>query len=160
MAETLPGGLRNGLVFNVDNRNGPVGTALRADAAANTTLGDIDFSIRMARNPGAATEHTDRVLALATGSGNTDVAHNHSLAVHARMPMPALTGLLTFIAMNTFVEVNDQDLRPLHNTITDQRVQPLLDDEIGRSARRGKMVQRSAGKGIALCGNSRLQVFA
>ena len=74
----------------------------------------------MARNTGPAAKHTYRVLALATGSGDTNITNDHPLAVHTRMPMSPRACFFAFITVNTFVQVNYQHLGPLNDAIIHQ----------------------------------------
>src|SRR5712691_1291745 len=122
-AELLPGGLGFRFILKCHNRDVVVRTTLGADATADAAFGYIDLATGKACNASTATQHADRVLTLAAGGGDTDVANDHALAVHARMPMASGTGLLTLVAVDALVKVNDEHFRPFDHATSDQRTQ-------------------------------------
>ena len=115
--ETLPGRAGRRLILDLDNRDRAVGTAFGADAAADATFCDIDLAIGVTRDARPAAQHAYGVVALPAGRSYTDIAYHHTLAVHARMPMPAFACLFALVAMNAFIQVDHQHLRPLHHAI-------------------------------------------
>src|SRR5579885_173669 len=122
-AKTLPACRSGSLLFQRHNGNVVVGTAFGADAAADAAFSDVDLTGWHASNPGAATEHADRVLAVAAGSGDADIAYHHALAIHTRMAVTARAGFLALVTVNTLIQVNDQHLCPFDDAAADQRAQ-------------------------------------
>ena len=109
------------LILQRHNLNVVVRTAFGADAAADAAFGDVDFATGQASDTGAATEHTDGVLALATGGGDADIADDHAFAVHARMSMPPRAGFFALVAVNALVQVDHQHLGPFDHAAANQR---------------------------------------
>src|SRR5947209_12354093 len=130
--ETLPGRACLRFILHLYNGNCPIRTAFRADATANATLSDIDLSVGMPGDACPAAQHTNRILALPAGCSDADIAYHHTFTVHTRMSMPSLACLFALVAMNTFIQVNDQHFCSLHHPIFYQRVQSFLHMRIGR----------------------------
>src|SRR5581483_10506266 len=85
--------------------------------------GNIDLAAGHARNTGPAAQHTYRILTLAAGGSNTDIANDHACAVHTRMSVTALTGFLALVAVHTLIQVDHQHLGPFNYAAADQRIQ-------------------------------------
>src|SRR5438270_2540365 len=81
-AEMLPARGSFAFILQGSNGNVVIGTAFGTDTAANTTFSYIDLSGGETGDTGTATQHTDGVLTLTTGSGDTDIADHHPFTVH------------------------------------------------------------------------------
>src|SRR5947209_7101003 len=71
------------LFFKCHDRDVIVWAAFSTDATADAAFGDVDLPAWHACDSSAATEHAHRILTLAAGCSNADVANDHAFAVHA-----------------------------------------------------------------------------
>ena len=91
---------------------------------------------------------------MTAGGRNANIANDHTLTVHARMPMTTRAGFLALVTVNTLVKVNHQNFGSLDHSLTYQRTQSSACLCIGKliyefGARMRKGVEKSC---LRCCG--------